>query len=64
MKSLTLPSIAAAILAVSIISIVRSQPQSTSTNPPLPPPSSTFPECGAADAPNAPTSDTSPGCWP
>ncbi len=48
MKSLTLPSIAAAILAVSVISIVRSQPQSTSTNPPLPPPSSTFPDCVAA----------------
>jgi multidrug resistance efflux pump len=48
MKSLTLPSIAAAILAVSVISIVRSQPHATSTNPPLPPPSSTFPECVAA----------------
>ena len=42
MKSLTLPAIAALVLAASVISIARSQPRSETTSPPRTPPAASF----------------------
>ena len=42
MKSLTLPAIAAVVLAASVISIARSQPRTESTAPPRTPPAASF----------------------